>query len=97
MALGSADDRCREIEVQLKLCSGFHPARSLDDSRGGGGGDVDEIQYEVVERIARLRINRPEAKNACTVAMLMHIRERIYEAETDPDVHTLLSRATAPI
>jgi 2-(1,2-epoxy-1,2-dihydrophenyl)acetyl-CoA isomerase len=51
---------------------------------------MDQIQYEVSERIARLRINRPEARNACTVAMLMHIQDRIYEAETDPDVHTLL-------
>lgn len=51
---------------------------------------MKEIQYEVNERIARLRINRPEARNACSVAMLMEIQDRIYEAQVDRDVHTLI-------
>ena len=49
-----------------------------------------EIQYEVADRVARIRINRPEAKNAMSVAMLIETQDRIYEAQVDPSVHTLV-------
>lgn len=55
---------------------------------------MKEIQYEVKERIARIRINRPEAKNALSVAMLIEIQDRIYEAQVDPGVHSLIITGT---
>jgi 2-(1,2-epoxy-1,2-dihydrophenyl)acetyl-CoA isomerase len=51
---------------------------------------VREIQYEVRDRVAWLRINRPEARNACSVAMLMEMQDRIYAAQVDAGVHTLI-------
>src|SRR5207245_8803360 len=58
------------------------------------GAAVKEIVYEVRERVAWLRINRPEARNACSVAMLMEMQDRIYNAQVDPDVHTLIISGT---
>lgn len=49
-----------------------------------------EIQYDVKERIAWLRIDRPEARNACSVAMLTEMQDRVYQAHVDPQVHTLV-------
>lgn len=48
------------------------------------------IEYEVRERVGWLRINRPEARNACSIAMLMEIQDRVYGAQIDDDVHTLV-------
>ena len=51
---------------------------------------MDEILYEVHERTAWLRINRPAARNACSIAMLMEMQDRIYGAQVDAGVHTLV-------
>ena len=51
---------------------------------------MSQIEYEVRERVAWLRINRPEARNACSVAMLMEMQDRVYAAQVDEDVHTLV-------
>lgn len=53
-----------------------------------------EIQYDVQDRIAWLRINRPEARNACSIAMLMEMQDRIYQAQVDPQVHSLIITGT---
>ena len=51
---------------------------------------MSHIEYEVVGRTGWLRINRPEARNAMTVEMLMETQERLYEAELDPAVACIL-------
>ncbi len=51
---------------------------------------MKEILYEVKDQIAWTRINRPEARNACSIAMLREMQERIYSAQVDPNVHTLI-------
>lgn len=48
------------------------------------------IEYDVKERVAWLRINRPEARNACSVAMLMEMQDLVYQAHVDSRVHTLI-------
>ena len=51
---------------------------------------MSHIEYEVVGRTGWLRINRPEARNAMTVDMLMETQDRLYEAELDPAVACIL-------
>lgn len=51
---------------------------------------MQEIQYDVRDQVGWLRINRPEARNACSIAMLMEMQKRIYEAQIDANVHTLV-------
>ena len=45
-----------------------------------------EILFETMGRVALIRLNRPQALNALTYAMLADIRRLVEEAETDPEV-----------
>jgi enoyl-CoA hydratase/carnithine racemase len=45
-----------------------------------------DILFEVVGRVALIRLNRPSALNALTYAMLADIRRLVAEAERDPEV-----------
>jgi enoyl-CoA hydratase/carnithine racemase len=45
-----------------------------------------EILYEITGRVALIRLNRPQALNALTYAMLADIRRLVGEAERDPEV-----------
>lgn len=51
---------------------------------------MEEIGYEVREGVAWVRINRPAARNAMTVAMLMEMQDRLYEAEIEAGVRSIL-------
>lgn len=48
------------------------------------------IDYVVEDQTASIRINRPRAKNAMTVEMLMTMQDRLYEAEIDEVVHVVV-------
>jgi enoyl-CoA hydratase/carnithine racemase len=45
-----------------------------------------EILFETMGRVALIRLNRPQALNALTYAMLADIRRLVAEAEKDPEV-----------
>lgn len=51
---------------------------------------MSHIEYEVADRTGWLRINRPQARNAMSVDMLVETQERLYEAELDPNVASIL-------
>ncbi len=51
---------------------------------------ANEIEYEVGERIARLRINRPEAMNAIHPDLMAELSAAIRRADEDPAVHVLV-------
>ena len=51
---------------------------------------MDEITYAVADRIASIRLNRPEKLNAMTDAMYAAIGDAVREAEADPDVRCII-------
>ena len=51
---------------------------------------MDEITYEVSERIASIRLERPEKLNAMTDAMYAAIGDAVREAEADPEVRCIV-------
>lgn len=51
---------------------------------------MDEITYAVADRIATIRLNRPEKLNAMTDAMYAAIGDAVREAEGDPDVRCII-------
>lgn len=48
------------------------------------------ISYSAQDGLARLRINRPESRNALTLAMYADLIEYLRQADTDPDVRVVL-------
>jgi enoyl-CoA hydratase/carnithine racemase len=48
-----------------------------------------DIQFEIMGRVALIRLNRPQTLNALTYAMLADIRRLAGEAEKDPEVSAI--------
>ena len=53
------------------------------------------IRSEVKDRVARIRFDRPEKKNAITVAMYPMLGEALRAAEADPQVRVVMLHGTA--
>ena len=51
---------------------------------------MDEVTYEVSERVASIGLNRPEKLNAMTDAMYAAIGAAVREAEGDPEVRCIV-------
>ena len=51
---------------------------------------MDEVTYEVSERVAAIGLNRPEKLNAMTDAMYAAIGAAVREAEGDPEVRCIV-------
>ena len=56
----------------------------------------DCVLLEVSERIATITLNRPEARNALSSAVLRSLPERMREAEANADVDVLILTGTDP-
>lgn len=56
----------------------------------------DVVLYEVSERIATVTMNRPEARNALSSAVLRLLPQRLKDAEADPDVDVIILTGTDP-
>lgn len=56
----------------------------------------DVVLYEVSERIATVTMNRPEARNALSSAVLQLLPQRLKEAEADPEVDVVILTGTDP-
>ena len=52
--------------------------------------DYESILYEVADRVATITLNRPEALNALSPAMIDELRNAYERAEADDEVWTLL-------
>ena len=61
-----------------------------------GSTTDDCVLLEVSERIATITLNRPEARNALSSAVLRLLPERMREAEANPDVDVLILTGTDP-
>ena len=57
---------------------------------------ANEIEYEVSERIAQLRINRPKAMNSIHPDLMAELSAAIRRADTDPEVHVLVLSGRGP-
>ena len=56
----------------------------------------DVVLYEVSERIATITLNRPEARNALSSAVLRVLPERMQQADADPEVDVVILTGTDP-
>ena len=54
--------------------------------------DTEPIQYEVVDHVATIWLNRPHIKNAVNWDLLTQMAERVDEAAEDPDVRAVIFR-----
>lgn len=54
--------------------------------------DTEPIQYEVVDHVATIWLNRPHIRNAVNWALLTQMAERIEEAAEDDDVRAVVFR-----
>jgi enoyl-CoA hydratase/carnithine racemase len=57
---------------------------------------ANEIEYEVSDRIAQLRINRPKAMNSIHPDLMAELSAAIRRADTDPEVHVLVLSGRGP-
>jgi enoyl-CoA hydratase/carnithine racemase len=49
-----------------------------------------DLEYDVVDRVATIRLNRPQRRNAFTLAMVREWRMRLRAAEEDDDVSVVV-------
>ncbi|MCW3057610.1 MAG: Enoyl-CoA hydratase/isomerase [Solirubrobacterales bacterium] len=54
------------------------------------------VRYEVVDRIARITLDRPERGNGITPALVAELAECVERADLDPAVHVLLLSGNGP-
>jgi enoyl-CoA hydratase/carnithine racemase len=57
---------------------------------GGNGVSAMEILTEIQDRVLSIQINRPQKKNALTVAMYAAMADALEAAESNPDVRVVL-------
>jgi enoyl-CoA hydratase/carnithine racemase len=62
----------------------------MNDQHDAGRPDFTDITYEVADRTATITLNRPEALNALSPAMIEELRRAYEMAEADAEVWTLL-------
>jgi enoyl-CoA hydratase len=55
-------------------------------------GEVQNILYEVERGRARITLNRPEKRNALSLALLTEMSEALWEADADREVHSVILR-----
>jgi enoyl-CoA hydratase len=54
------------------------------------------VRYEVVERVARITLDRPERGNGITRALIAELTDCVESADLDPAVHVLLLAGNGP-
>lgn len=51
---------------------------------------MSDLEYEVTDRVATIRLNRPKQRNAFTLAMVDEWADRLADAQNDPGVHVIV-------
>jgi enoyl-CoA hydratase/carnithine racemase len=51
---------------------------------------MPDLEYEVTDQVATIRLNRPEQRNAFTLPMVDEWADRLAEAQGDPRVHVIV-------
>src|SRR6202035_5033298 len=54
------------------------------------------VQYEVLDRIARITLDRPERGNGITRRLVEELAECVERADLDPEVHVILLSGNGP-
>ena len=62
----------------------------LRDSSDAYDAAVPDLEFRRDGSVARITINRPERRNAMSVAVLQGLREAIRDARTDDDIRTVI-------
>jgi enoyl-CoA hydratase/carnithine racemase len=74
-------------------------ARAASDEARSDMSDYEFITYETIDdnRIARIMLNRPEARNAQQRGMLVELHDAFLRAEFDDEVRVVILRAAGPV
>jgi naphthoate synthase len=70
--------------------------RSAADWRPGGG-DYEDIRYELAEGIAKITIDRPEVRNAFRPETLIEISDALERAREDTEVGVIVLTGEGPL
>jgi naphthoate synthase len=62
-----------------------------------GGGDYEDIRYELAEGIAKITIDRPEVRNAFRPETLIEVSEALDRAREDTDVGVIVLTGEGPL
>jgi naphthoate synthase len=62
-----------------------------------GGGDYEDIRYELAEGIAKITIDRPAVRNAFRPETLIEISEALERAREDTDVGVIVLTGEGPL
>ena len=56
---------------------------------------MNEVLFDAIgDRVARISINRPEARNAMSIAVRRGIAQALQRADADPDISAIILTAT---
>ena len=56
----------------------------------------DNISYEVDGGKARIRLNRPDKRNALSIELVEELRDALWEADNDKSVHCIILSGAGP-
>jgi enoyl-CoA hydratase/carnithine racemase len=99
---GSSDFRSRftDLAIHVRSLSEVHPVshsvghnirgQNLFDWKGTAGMDFQEIEYEIVDRLLTITLNRPDRLNAFTPRMGSELIEAFDRADADDDVRAII-------
>ena len=62
-----------------------------------GGGDYEDIRYELADGIAKITIDRPEVRNAFRPETLMEISDALERAREDTEVGVIVLTGEGPL
>jgi naphthoate synthase len=62
-----------------------------------GGGDFDDIRYELADGIAKITIDRPELRNAFRPETLIEVSDALERAREDTDVGVIVLTGEGPL
>jgi naphthoate synthase len=62
-----------------------------------GGGDYEDIRYELADGIAKITIDRPEVRNAFRPETLIEVSEALDRAREDTDVGVIILTGEGPL
>src|SRR5438067_9168545 len=62
-----------------------------------GGGEYDDIRYELAEGIAKITINRPEVRNACRPQTVIELMRAFEAAREDESVGAIILTGEGPL
>src|ERR671933_2401391 len=62
-----------------------------------GGGDYEDIRYEIADGIAKITINRPEVRNAFRPETVIELSDAFERAREDTDVGVIVLTGEGPL